>query len=175
MWRCSINLPERVRIGIFNRSYYEEMLVVRAHPEILARQKLPPHLVTKNIWRERFEDVVAYERYLARNGVLILKFFLNVSKDEQRERLESRRVEEHKQWKFNVGDLEERKLWGDYMAAYEAALSKTSTEHAPWYIVPADRKWYRNWAILRVLLGAMEELDPQFPPEEDGLAHLEIV
>ncbi len=176
MWRCSINLPERGRIGIFNRSYYEEMLVVRAHPEILARQKLPPHLVTKNIWRERFEDVVAYERYLARNGVLILKFFLNVSPDEQRERFLDRLEQPGKRWKFSMGDIAERALWPKYMEAYEDVVRHSSTPWARWHVVPADQKWAARVIIGSSIVHALDKLDLHYPKVDkaslDEFAHV---
>src|SRR3981189_3617680 len=141
MWRAMIALPERGRIGIFNRSYYEECLVVRVHPEILAKEKTPPKLVTKNIWRERFEGIDAIERYLARNGTVILKFFLNVSKQEQRERFLRRREEPSKNWKFSMADVIERALWNGYMAVYQDVIRHTSTAAAPWHVVPAHPHW----------------------------------
>ena len=176
LWRCSINLPERGRIGIFNRSYYEEMLVVRTHPEILARQRMPPHLVTKNIWRERFEDVVAYERYLARNGVLILKFFLNVSPDEQRKRFLERLDEPGKRWKFSMGDIAERALWPKYMEAYEEVVRHTSTPWARWHVVPADQKWAARVVIGSSIVHALDKLDLHYPKVDkaslDEFAHV---
>src|ERR1700752_3863492 len=140
MWRSMIALPQRGRIGIFNRSYYEECLVVRVHPEILAKQEIPPRLVTKNIWRDRFEDISATERYLARNGTVILKFFLHISKEEQRQRFLDRLEEPSKNWKFSLADVSERALWGKYQAAYQEVIRHTSTRLAPWHIVPADHK-----------------------------------
>src|SRR6266436_9468465 len=140
LWRSSIALPERGRIGIFNRSYYEECLVVRVHPEILAKQKIPQQLMTRNIWRERFEDISAMENYLARNGTVILKFFLNVSREEQRERFLERLEEPAKNWKFSLADIAERKLWAKYQAAYQDMIRHTSSRAAPWMIVPADHK-----------------------------------
>jgi len=163
LWRCSRNLPERGRIGIFNRSYYEEVLVVRVHPEILARQRLAPRLVSKNIWRERYEDINAYEKYLARNGTLIRKFFLNVSKSEQRQRFLDRLDEPEKHWKFSAADIEERQHWNDYMRAYEDMIRATSTDHAPWYVVPADHKWYTRLVVAAAIVQALEELDLHFP------------
>src|SRR5947199_4308328 len=142
LWRTTKALPERGRIGIFNRSYYEEVLVVRVHSEILERQKLPPSLVTRRIWNQRFEDINAFERYLSRNGTFILKFFLHVSKDMQRRRLLARLNEPSKNWKFDTADLGERAHWDDYRRAYEEALSSTSTPEAPWFIIPADHKWF---------------------------------
>lgn len=163
LWRCAINLPERGRIGIFNRSYYEEMLVVRVHPEILARQKLPAHLVTKKIWRERFEDVSAFERYLARNGTLILKFFLNVSAEEQRQRFLDRLDEPGKRWKFSMGDVAERKFWPGYMEAYEDILRHTSAPWARWHVVPADQKWAARVIVGSAIVHALEGLDLHYP------------
>jgi PPK2 family polyphosphate:nucleotide phosphotransferase len=142
MWRAMIALPERGRIGIFNRSYYEECLVTRVHPEILARGKLPDKLVSKNIWRERFADISAIERYLGRNGTLILKFFLNVSRKEQRQRFLERLEQPSKNWKFSMNDVEERALWPRYMAVYQDIVRHTSTSFAPWHVVPADHKWF---------------------------------
>jgi len=163
MWRTSKCAPERGRIGIFNRSYYEELLIVRVHPEILAKQRIPPELVTKNIWRERFEDISAYEKYLARNGTLILKFFLNVSKDEQRKRFLDRLEEPAKNWKFSLGDIAERKLWDKYQAAYQDLIHHTSAKHAPWIVVPADHKWFARVVISSAIVSAMEKLDLRYP------------
>src|ERR1700732_3554912 len=163
LWRSMIALPERGRIGIFNRSYYEECLVVRVHPEILAREKIPPPLVTRNIWRERFEDISALERYLARNGTVILKFFLNVSKEQQRERFLSRLDEPSKNWKFSMADITERALWGKYQAAYQEVIRHTSTAAAPWLVVPADHKWFARVVIGSAIVGALDRLDLQFP------------
>ena len=163
MWRTSKCTPERGRIGIFNRSYYEELLVVRVHPEILAKQRIPPELVTKNIWHERFEDIAAYEKYLARNGTLILKFFLNISKEEQRQRFLDRLEEPAKNWKFSLGDVAERKLWDKYQAAYQDLIHHTSAKHAPWIVVPADHKWFARVVISSAIVSAMEKLDLKFP------------
>ena len=163
LWRSVKSLPERGRIGIFNRSYYEEVLVVRVHPEILVREKLPASLVTRRVWSERYEDINAFERYLSRNGILIRKFFLHVSKDEQRRRFLQRLDEPSKNWKFAAADLEERDRWDDYMRAYEQALSKTSTKHAPWFIIPADHKWFTRLAIAELVAEALESLDLAFP------------
>jgi PPK2 family polyphosphate:nucleotide phosphotransferase len=163
MWRTTVALPERGRIGLFNRSYYEETLVVRVHPEMLARQKLPSQLVTKKIWKERFEDICAFERYLARNGTLLLKFFLNVSKEEQRKRFLDRIEEPAKRWKFSAGDVAERKLWDRYMEAYQDMIRHTATREAPWYVVPADNKWFTRLAVAAVIDEQMETLDLQFP------------
>jgi PPK2 family polyphosphate:nucleotide phosphotransferase len=163
MWRSTVALPERGRIGIFNRSYYEECLVVRVHPEILAKQKIPPRLVTRNIWRERFEDIVAFENYLSRNGTVILKFFLNASKQEQRERLLDRLDQPSKNWKFSMADIGERALWGKYQAAYQEVIRHTSSRAAPWYVVPADHKWFARVVIGSVIVSTLEGLDLKFP------------
>jgi PPK2 family polyphosphate:nucleotide phosphotransferase len=163
LWRTTRALPERGRIGIFNRSYYEEVLVVRVHPEILARQKVPSGLVSPRIWTERYEDINAFERYLSRNGTLIRKFFLHVSKDEQRRRFLERLDDPAKNWKFAAADLDERDRWDAYMKAYEQALSKTSTVEAPWFVVPADHKWFTRLVIARLVVEALESLDLRFP------------
>src|SRR3979490_228899 len=163
LWRSMVALPERGRIGIFNRSYYEECLVVRVHPEILAKEKLPPRLVTKNIWRERFEDISAMERYLARNGTVILKFFLNVSREEQRARFLDRLDDPSKNWKFSMADVAERALWNRYMAVYQDIVRHTSTAVAPWYVVPADHKWFARVAIGSAIAGALDALNLRFP------------
>ncbi|MCK1492782.1 polyphosphate kinase 2 family protein [Bradyrhizobium sp. 180] len=163
LWRHVVALPERGRIGIFNRSHYEECLVTRVHPEILAKEKLPAKLVTKNIWKERFEDISAFERYLCRNGTVVLKFFLNVSKEEQRERFLDRLEEPAKQWKFSMDDINERALWPRYQAVYQDIVRHTSTPHAPWYVVPADHKWFARVVIGSVINAALERLDLKFP------------
>jgi PPK2 family polyphosphate:nucleotide phosphotransferase len=163
LWRHQIALPERGRIGIFNRSHYEEVVVVRVHPEYLTKQKIPPKLVTRNVWRERFGDICAWERYLARNGTLVLKFFLNVSKEEQRQRFLDRLEEPAKRWKFSMGDIAERELWDKYMAAYQDTIRNTSTPDAPWHVVPADHKWFARVVIGSTIVAAMEKLDLQFP------------
>jgi PPK2 family polyphosphate:nucleotide phosphotransferase len=163
MWRCMKALPERGRIGIFNRSYYEEVLVVRVHKEFLARQKLPPKLVTKGVWKERYEDIVSFERYLARNGYLILKFFLHVSRDEQKKRFIERLDEPEKNWKFAPGDVKERSHWDDYMKAYEDAIRNTAAPHAPWYVVPADSKWFTRLVVAAAIVQGIEQLDLRFP------------
>ena len=163
LWRAAIALPERGRIGIYNRSHYEECLVVRVHPEILAKQKLPPKLVTKDIWRERFEDISCFERHLARNGTVILKFFLNVSKQEQRERFLDRLEQPAKNWKFNMGDIAERQLWAKYQAAYQDMIRHTGTRHAPWHVVPADHKWFARVVIGSTIVSALDKLDLHFP------------
>ena len=163
LWRSVIALPQRGRIGIFNRSYYEECLVTRVHPDILAKEKIPPKLITRNIWRERFEDISAFERYLARNGTVILKFFLNISKEEQRERFLDRLDEPSKNWKFSMGDISERALWGRYQAAYQDMVGHTSTDVAPWYVVPADHKWFARLVIGSTIVAALDKLDLHFP------------
>ena len=163
MWRSAVALPERGHIGIFNRSYYEECLVVRVHPEVLAKEKLPARLVTKNIWRERFEDISAFERYLARNGTMVLKFFLNVSKEEQRERFLDRLGEPAKNWKFSMADVTERALWNKYQAAYQEMVRHTSSHVAPWYVVPADHKWFARVVIGSAIVSALDGLDLKFP------------
>ncbi len=163
LWRTTKCLPERGRIGIFNRSYYEEVLVVRVHQAILARQKLPPELVTKRIWDERLEDIAAFERYLARNGTVILKFFLHVSRKEQKERFMERLDQPEKNWKFAAGDVHERRYWDDYMAAYEEAIRATAAKHAPWYVVPADNKWFTRLVVAAAIVEALEKLDLEYP------------
>ena len=166
LWRTTRALPEQGRIGIFNRSYYEEVLVVRVHPEILAAQMLPPKLVTKSLWRERFESINDFERHLTRNGTLVLKFFLHVSKREQKQRFLERLDEPENRWKFSARDLEERARWNDYMAAYEDMIRHTSTGHAPWYVIPADHKWFARLAVAGVILSRMRELGLAYPTIE---------
>src|ERR1700676_2736205 len=163
MWRCMIALPERGHIGIFNRSHYEECLVTRVHPELLAKEKIPPVLVTKNIWRERFEDISAIERYLARNGSVILKFFLNISKEEQRERFLDRLDEPSKNWKFSMADVAERALWNRYQAVYQDIVRHTSTAIAPWHVVPADHKWFARVVIGSAIVSTLDTLNLRFP------------
>jgi PPK2 family polyphosphate:nucleotide phosphotransferase len=163
MWRNMVALPERGRIGIFNRSYYEECLVTRVHPAILAKEKIPPKLVTKNIWRERFEDISAFERYLSRQGTVILKFFLNVSRKEQRERFLDRLDEPSKNWKFSMNDITERGYWARYQAVYQDIVRHTSAPHAPWFVVPADHKWFARVAIGSVIVSALDGLNLRFP------------
>jgi PPK2 family polyphosphate:nucleotide phosphotransferase len=163
LWRSAIALPPRGHIGIFNRSYYEECLVVRVHPDILAKERIPPRLVTRNIWRERFEDITAFERRLARNGTIILKFFLNVSKQEQRERFLERLDEPAKNWKFSMADIAERALWARYQAAYQEVVRHTSTASAPWHVVPADHKWFARVVIGSAIVSALDRLDLKFP------------
>jgi PPK2 family polyphosphate:nucleotide phosphotransferase len=167
MWRTSRSLPERGRIGIFNRSYYEEVLIVRVHPGILAGQKLPAELVDDDIWKQRFEDICNFERYLARNGTLIRKFFLHVSKDEQRKRFLARLDDPEKNWKFALGDVKEREHWDSYMAAYDEMIRATSTEHAPWHVIPADHKWFMRMAVADVIVDALEGLKLEYPVVDD--------
>jgi PPK2 family polyphosphate:nucleotide phosphotransferase len=163
LWRTTRRLPERGRIGIFNRSYYEEALIVRVHPELLAHQKLPPSLVTKGIWQERFEDINAFERYLTRNGVIVRKFFLHLSKQEQRQRFLSRLELPDKNWKFSLDDLRERQKWGAYMRAYEEVIRHTATDYSPWYVVPADHKWFTRLVVAEVVVEALESLELNYP------------
>lgn len=163
LWRTTRCLPERGRIGIFNRSYYEEMLVVRVHQEILEKQRLPKRFVTKKIWKNRFEDVAAFERYLARNGYAIVKFFLHVSKKEQKARFLERLDEPSKNWKFSLGDAKEREYWDDYMAAYEDVIRGTAAPHAPWYVLPADNKWFTRLAVAAAIQRTLLSLDLKFP------------
>jgi PPK2 family polyphosphate:nucleotide phosphotransferase len=163
MWRTNRCLPERGRIGVFNRSYYEEVLVARVHPRILAAQKLPPPLVTKRIWEQRFEDIRNAERYLARNGTVIRKFFLHISKDEQRKRFLARLDDPAKHWKFSLGDVQEREHWDSYMEAYEEMLEATSTDDAPWYVVPANRKWFTRMAVADIIVDTLEGMDLNYP------------
>jgi PPK2 family polyphosphate:nucleotide phosphotransferase len=167
MWRTTKVLPERGRIGIFNRSYYEETLVVRVHPEFLQRAKLPAKLVTKRIWKDRFDDINAFERYLARNGYVILKFFLNVSRKEQRARFLERLDLPEKNWKFSADDLKERDRWRDYMAAYEDMIRHTATPHAPWIVVPADNKKFARIVVAGAVIDALTSLKLKFPEVSD--------
>ncbi|MCE0484291.1 MAG: polyphosphate kinase 2 family protein [Methylacidiphilales bacterium] len=163
LWRANLALPERGMIGIFNRSYYEETLVVRVHKEFLASQRLPESLVTKSIWKERFQDINAYERYLARNGVVIRKFFLFLSKSEQKKRFLARLDTPSKNWKFSDADLRERTFWDDYQDAYEDTIRATATQYAPWYVVPADNKWFTHLVVAGAIIDAMLSLDLAFP------------
>jgi len=163
LWRCMKNAPERGRIGIFNRSYYEEVLVARVHPEILEHQKLPPSLVTKRIWDERYEDIQSYERYLARNGIVVRKIFLNVSKQEQKKRFLARLEEPEKNWKFSAADVRERGYWKEYQRAYEDAIAGTATKHSPWFVVPADTKWFSRLVVAAVVLDALDDLGLHYP------------
>jgi PPK2 family polyphosphate:nucleotide phosphotransferase len=169
MWRYAKSLPERGRIGIFNRSYYEEVLVVRVHPEILERQKLPPKLVSKHIWDERLADIAHFEDYLTRQGTLVLKFFLNVSRKEQKNRFMERLDKPKKNWKFSASDVHERRFWSDYMYAFEEAISATASKHAPWYIVPADNKWFTRLFVAAAIVSAVEELSLSFPKIDDKM------
>jgi PPK2 family polyphosphate:nucleotide phosphotransferase len=167
MWRATRRLPERGQIGIFNRSYYEEVLVVRVHPEILAKQRIPEKLVTKDIWKERYEDMNAFERSLTRNGTVVRKFFLHVSKEEQKQRFLDRLAEPEKNWKFSLQDVIEREHWDAYMQAYEDMIRSTSTEAAPWYVVPADHKWFTRVVVAEVIADTLESLNLTYP-EVDG-------
>jgi PPK2 family polyphosphate:nucleotide phosphotransferase len=168
LWRCFRNLPERGRIGIFNRSYYEETLVVRVHPELLAHQKMPPSLVTKGIWKERAEDIVSFERYLARNGTVIRKFFLHVSRDEQKRRFLERIENPEKNWKFSPTDAKERAHWKAYMEAYEDTIRRTATPEAPWYVVPADNKWFTRIVVAAAVIDALASLGLEYPEVSDA-------
>jgi len=163
LWRCIKCLPERGRIGIFNRSYYEETLVVRVHREFLEKQKLPPDLITKDIWKERFQDIRSFERYLARNGVAVLKFFLHVSNKEQKKRFLERIEEPEKNWKFSANDAKERGYWDDYMEAYEDMIRSTATKAAPWYVVPADNKWFTRVVVGAAVIEALDSLNLKYP------------
>ena len=163
LWRIGKALPERGRIGIFNRSHYEEVLAVRVHPEFLENQKLPPSLNHKNIWQHRFESIRNFEHHIARSGTCVLKFFLNVSREEQRKRFLDRIDEPAKNWKFSMSDVSERARWDDYMAAYDEMIRETSRPEAPWYVVPADNKWFTRLVVAAAVVEAMNELDLQFP------------
>jgi PPK2 family polyphosphate:nucleotide phosphotransferase len=163
MWRCARHLPERGRIGIFNRSYYEEVLIVRVHPENLKRQRLPAPLVSKHIWDERLADIAQFEDYLTRQGTKILKFFLHVSRKEQKKRFLDRLDDPEKNWKFSASDARERKFWGDYMEAFEEAIRATASKHAPWFVVPADNKWFTRLVVAAAIVDAMESLGLAYP------------
>jgi PPK2 family polyphosphate:nucleotide phosphotransferase len=163
MWRYAKRLPERGRIGIFNRSYYEEVLVVRVHPELLKRQHLPPALVGKAIWDERLADMARFEDYADRQGIKVLKCFLHVSREEQKKRFIERLDEPEKNWKFSESDVQERKFWGDYMAAYEAAIKATASKQAPWYVVPADHKWFSRLVVAATIVDALGNLGLAYP------------
>jgi len=171
MWRYAKCLPERGRIGIFNRSYYEEVLIVRVHEQILRRQKLPERVVGKRIWGERLADIAHFEDYLARQGTIVLKFFLHVSRGEQRKRFLERLEDPHKHWKFSAADIHERRYWDDYMKAFEAAIRATATERAPWYVVPADNKWFTRLVVAAAVVEAVESLGLRYP--EVGAAQME--
>ena len=168
LWRCMKCLPERGRIGIFNRSYYEETLVVRVHRDFLEKQKLPPELVTKDIWKERFQDIRNFERYLTRNGVAVRKFFLHVSNKEQKKRFLERIEEPEKNWKFSANDAKERGHWDDYMEAYEDMIRNTATKEAPWYVVPADNKWFTRAIVAAAVIDVLSSLDLHYPKVSEG-------
>ena len=163
LWRCARLLPRRGHIGIFNRSYYEEVLVVRVHSELLLKQKLPPELRGPRIWRERHEDIAAFERYVTRNGIAVRKFFLNVSKGEQKRRFLERIDRPEKRWKFSPGDIDERRHWNRYMASYEDAIRATATKQAPWFVVPADHKWFTRVVVAAAIIDALSSLDLRYP------------
>jgi PPK2 family polyphosphate:nucleotide phosphotransferase len=163
LWRTTCRLPRRGHIGIFNRSYYEEVLVVRVHPEILANERMPAELLTKHLWKERYADINAFERYIARNGVVVRKFFLHVSKKEQKRRFLARLDEPEKNWKFSPDDVAERRHWKEYMDAYEETIQATATAHAPWFVVPADNKWFTRFVVASTVIEALEELDLALP------------
>ena len=174
LWRCARSLPERGRIGIFNRSYYEEVLVVRVHPELLARQKLPESCRGDDVWKQRYRSIRGFERHLAHNGFAVRKFFLHVSKDEQRRRFLARLDEPGKRWKFSPTDLAEREHWDDYMEAYETTIRRTATKRAPWYVVPADAKWYTRLVVAAAIVDALGSLDLRYPEiDRSRLAELE--
>jgi PPK2 family polyphosphate:nucleotide phosphotransferase len=176
LWRCQKCLPERGRIGIFNRSYYEEVLVVRVHPEFLQKQNLPPDLVSKEIWKERFKDIRNFERYLVRNGVAVCKFFLHVSKKEQKKRFLERLDNPDKHWKFSNSDTKERAFWDQYMEAYEEMIRETATEQAPWYVVPANNKWFTRVVVAAAIIETMTSLELKFPEvSKDKLKELKTV
>jgi PPK2 family polyphosphate:nucleotide phosphotransferase len=176
LWRCQKHLPERGRIGIFNRSYYEEVLVVRVHEQILKSQKIPEKLVTEDIWENRFEDIRNFEKYLNRNGTVVIKFFLNVSKDEQKRRFIERVDNPDKNWKFSTADVKERGYWNDYMHAYEELIKNTSTKKSPWYVIPADNKSYARIAIASAIIHALDEMDLEYPKvSEAKIAELNAV
>jgi PPK2 family polyphosphate:nucleotide phosphotransferase len=163
LWRTTKVLPERGQIGIFNRSYYEEVLVVRVHPEILDSQRLPKTLVTQHIWQERFEDINCFEQHLTRNGIAVVKFFLHLSRKEQKRRFLERLDNQHKNWKYSSADLKERECWDDYQKAYEEMIQHTATEHAPWYVVPADNKWFTRLVVAEAVVDALEAMDLKYP------------
>jgi PPK2 family polyphosphate:nucleotide phosphotransferase len=163
LWRCQKQLPERGRIGIFNRSYYEEVLVVRVHEDLLGKQKLPRELISKDVWRQRHRDIRAFERYLSANGVLIRKFFLNVSRKEQKRRFLERIEDPHKNWKFSSSDAKERGYWKQYMHAYQELIQETATKESPWYVVPADNKWYARLVVAAAVVDALGSLDLHYP------------
>ena len=168
LWRCLKRMPERGRIGIFNRSYYEEVLVVKVHKEYLASQKIPPSLVGKKIWEDRYEDICHVERYLTRNGIVICKFFLHLSKKEQKKRFLARLDIPEKNWKFSAADAKERALWDEYQDAYEQMIRATATKYAPWYVVPADNKWFSRVVVAAAIIEALGSLDLEFPKVDDA-------
>ena len=163
MWRAMVRVPERGRIGIFNRSYYEEVLVVRVHKELLQAQKIPPKLVGKNLWKERYEDICAHESYLTRNGIVVRKFFLNVSRKEQKRRFLERLDQPEKNWKFSAADIKERACWDDYMDAYEDMIRHTATPDAPWHVIPADNKWFTRIAVAEAVVDTLKDLNLSYP------------
>src|SRR6202162_2793011 len=163
LWRCHQVMPERGKIGIFNRSYYEEVLIVRVHASLLKNERLPPPLVTKHIWDQRYEDINRFERYLTRNGVMIRKFFFHISKEEQKKRFLARLEDSKKNWKFSMDDIKERGFWKDYQEAYEEMVQNTATKHAPWYVVPTDNKWFTRLVVASAIVEALNELDLAFP------------
>jgi PPK2 family polyphosphate:nucleotide phosphotransferase len=163
LWRTTLRLPERGQIGVFNRSYYEEVLVARVHPEILGAQRLPPQVVSKHLWKERFQDITSFERHLQRSGVVVLKFFLHVSKEEQKKRFLERLDTPSKNWKFGLGDVRERGLWREYMKAYEDMIRHTAAPDAPWFVVPADHKWFTRLVVSAALVDTLKKLDLRFP------------
>ena len=163
LWRCAKRLPERGRIGIFNRSYYEETLVVRVHQDFLSGQKLPPNLDTKEIWKQRFDAISNFERYLTHNGIVVLKFFLHVSKEEQRQRFLARIEDPEKNWKFSINDVHEREHWDEYMDAYEQTIRHTASKYAPWYVVPADKKWFTRLVVASAIVEKLDALNLEYP------------
>ena len=167
LWRAHKAVPERGKIGIFNRSYYEEVLVVRVHEHILANQKIPESLITKDIWQERFEDIRRFERYLTRNGVIVVKFFLNLSRKEQKKRFLQRLDDSKKNWKFSMADVKERGYWKDYQAAYDDMIRNTATKYAPWYVIPADNKWYTRLILASAVIETLDRLNLRFPDAEE--------
>jgi len=173
LWRYMRHVPARGELGIFNRSYYEEVLVVRVHPQLLAAQKLAPQLITKRVWEDRYTDIARFEEYLARNGVVILKFFLNVSREEQKRRFLARLEEPEKNWKFSAADVKERTLWGRYQEAYDDAIRHTAAKHAPWYVVPADNKWYTRLVVASAVVAAIADLNLAYPAV-DAIARREL-
>ena len=173
LWRTTLDLPQRGHIGIFNRSYYEEVLIVRVHPEVLKGERVPSSLLTKNLWSQRFEDIRSFERHLARDGTVIRKFFLNISKKEQKRRFLARLDQPEKNWKFSAADIHERECWDDYMNAYEQMIINTASKYAPWYAVPADNKWFTRLVVSSVIVDALEELDLSYP-KVDGVKRKEL-